>query len=143
MKLSTKARYAVRSLLDLALNYKGRPVQIKEIAERQDVSVRYLENLFTKLRANGILVSEKGKGGGFLLARPSEEIKLLDVISTVEGDLSLVNCVKSPSQCKRSSSCVMKDLWADLSQAMIRSLKSKTLKDLVKDYHTKISKQTA
>jgi len=84
MKLSTKVRYTVRALLDLAVNDNGKPSQIKDIARRQDLSVRYLENLFSNLRAGGILISSKGRGGGFSLSREPSKVNLLDVIEIVE-----------------------------------------------------------
>ncbi len=134
MKLSTKARYAVRALIDLAVNYENGMGQVKKIAENQELSVRYIENLFTNLRAAGILQSFKGKGGGFSLNRDPDKINLLDVIQVVEGDLSLVGCVESSSFCKNSKKCTVKNVWTKATKILKDYFRSVTLKDMIRDY---------
>ncbi len=138
MKISTKTRYTVRALLDLAVNDKGKPSQIKDIARRQDLSTRYLENLFSALRADGILTSTKGKGGGFSLSRAPSRINLLDVIQAVEGKLILVNCIESASFCKRYADCITRDIWTNANKKLKELFKSITLKNLIEDYKKKI-----
>lgn len=140
MRISTKSRYAIRALLDIAVNYKGDPVQIKEIARRQNISERYLENILTLLRAAGILLSEKGKGGGFILAKDPSEINMFDVIQIVEGKISIVKCVTSPSACIRSPKCVARDIWVKLSNGMKETLSSITLQDLIIKYRQKMKR---
>jgi len=140
MRISTKSRYAIRALLDIAVNYVGEPVQIKEIAKRQGISERYLENILTLLRAAGILLSEKGKGGGFTLAKEPSEINMFDVIQIVEGKISIVKCVTTPSTCVHSPKCVARDVWTKLSNGMKRTLSSITLQDLIVKYRKKMKK---
>ncbi len=134
MKLSTKTRYTVRALLDLAVNDKGKPLQIKDIARRQDLSSRYLENLFTSLRANGILISSKGKGGGFRLSKVPSMINLLDVIEAVEGKLLLSGCVGSDTFCKKSVDCITRDIWTKANDKLKFFFQSITLNDLIKKH---------
>jgi len=131
MKLSTKGRYATRALLDLALHQNGEPVALKDIAQRQQISVRYLEHLMTPLIGAGIARSVRGARGGVLLVRAPEEVKLSEVINLLEGSIALVECVDKPELCARSSSCVTRDVWRDLKKAMDTVLDSVTLRDLV------------
>lgn len=131
MKLTTKARYAVRAILELAMNHKDSPGQIRVIAKKQQISIRYLENLFTALRAAGILTSNKGKGGGFLLARPPQDINLLDIIQVVEGKISLVECAETKRFCRKSRDCVMQEIWQTASINLMNYFRSITLFDLM------------
>ncbi len=135
MKLSTRTRYAVRALVDLGVNYKGRPIQIKDIAKRQKLSVRYLENLFTVLRAGGILISEKGHGGGFSLAKNPKNINILEVVELVEGKISLVDCLVNYTICDNIPTCVTHDIWREINDTIIANLKKITLKSLIEKYY--------
>jgi Rrf2 family cysteine metabolism transcriptional repressor len=131
MKLSTRGRYGTRALLDLALHQEEEPVLLKDVAEREQISVRYLEHLITPLVAGGIVRTTRGAKGGVSLARPPEEIRLNEVIQLLEGSVAPVECVNSPGICSRSKSCVTRDIWGELKQAMDGILKSTTLQDLV------------
>ena len=131
MKLSTRARYGTRALLDLALHSGEGPVQLKDIAQRQQISAMYLEHLITPLVAAGIIRSIRGARGGVWLAKPPQEIKLLEVVRLLEGSLALVECVNDPKCCPRSGFCVTRDIWGELKQAMNGVLESTTLQDLV------------
>ena len=131
MKLSTRGRYGTRALLDLALHQGEGPVLLKDIAEREQISVRYLEHLITPLIAGGIVRTSRGAKGGVSLAKPTEEIKLSEVIQLLEGSIAPVECVNSPGICSRSKSCVTRDIWDELKQAMDGILRSTTLQDLV------------
>lgn len=131
MKLSTRGRYGTRALLDLALHQDEKPVLLKDIAEREQISVRYLEHLITPLIAGGIIRTTRGAKGGVSLAKPPEEIKLSEVIQLLEGSIAPVECVNSPEICTRSKSCVTRDIWGELTQAIDGILKSTTLQDLV------------
>ena len=131
MKLSTKGRYGTRALLDLALHQGEGPVLLKDIAEREQISVRYLEHLITPLIAGGILRTTRGAKGGVSLAKPPEGIKLSEIIQLLEGSIAPVECVNSPGICSRSKSCVTRDIWGELKQAMDGILESTTLQDLV------------
>ncbi len=131
MKLSTKGRYATRAMLDLALNQGEGPVLLKDIAQRQQISLSYLEHLVTPLIAGGLIRSTRGARGGVSLAKSPEEIKLNEVIQLLEGSLAPVECVNNPELCSRSELCVARDVWSELKKAMNGILESTTLQDLV------------
>jgi len=131
MKLSTRGRYATRALLDLALHQGQAPVLLKDIAQRQEISLRYLEHLITPLIAAGIILSTRGPRGGVSLAKPPEEIRLSKVIQLLEGSIAPVQCINNPEICARSKFCVTRDIWDELKRAMNGVLESTTLQDLV------------
>ncbi len=131
MKLSTKGRYAIRAMLDLAQHYGEGLTLLKDVARRQDISERYLEHLFLTLKASGMVTSVRGARGGFMLTRTPSEIKLLDIVKECEGDLSIVECVVEPDACPRASRCAARDLWTEVKEAMDGVLESLTLHDLV------------
>ncbi len=130
MKLSTRARYGLRALLDIALHGGKRPVLLSEIALRQGISKSYLEQIILSLQASGFIISIRGKGGGFILAKPPQEISLLEVVRALEGPISLVDCVENPSICPRKESCATTLLWQRLKEALERELEGLTLEDL-------------
>ena len=131
MKLFARGRYAPRALLDLALHQEEKPVLLKDIAQRQQISLQYLEHLITPLIGAGIVVSTRGPRGGVSLAKLPEEIRLSEVIQLLEGSLAPVECVNNPGICTRSELCVTRDIWSELKKAMNGVLKSTTLQDLV------------
>lgn len=131
MRLSTKSRYGTRAVLDIALQDE-KVVRLKDIAERQQLSLSYLEHLITPLIIGSILRSNRGREGGISLAKPAEEIKVSEIVQVLEGPTVTVDCVKNPSLCERSESCVTRDLWAEVNQAMDTVLESTTIADLVK-----------
>ena len=137
MKLSTKSRYAVRGLLDLAVNCNGEVVLIKDIARRQTICESYLENIFSELRAADILKSSRGRKGGFRLARIPHQISVLDVVQAVEGSVSLTTCVDSLASCPRSNHCLVREVWQKSSDNLRKTLSSITLQDLI-EQHKKI-----
>lgn len=143
MKLSTKGRYAVRAMLDLAQHYGEGLVLIKDIARRQGVSERYLEHLFLTLKAAGLVNSVRGARGGFQLAYPPSQVKLIDVVRTCEGQLAVVECVSNPKSCRRSTHCATRDIWVELQMAMDGVLESVTLQDLVERQQRKEQVTTA
>ena len=130
MKLSTRGRYATRALLDLALNQREGPVPLKDVAQRQQISLPYLEHLITPLIAAGRVRSTRGARGGVLLARPPEEIRLSEIIQLLEGSIAPAECVNNPEVCMRSEFCVTRDVWGELKEAMDGVLESTTLQDL-------------
>jgi len=142
MKLSTKARYGARAALDLALNYGPSPVPLRDIAERQEISERYLENIMSALVSAGLVGSTRGKNGGFMLSKPPRDIRLGDVVQVVEGSLAPVPCVDDPGQCGRSSLCVTKEIWKMLKDAIHGVLGSITLLDMVEMHRQKSSNQS-
>jgi Rrf2 family protein len=137
MKLSTRGRYATLALLDLALHQGQRPAQLKDIAQRQEISLPYLEHLVTPLIAGGIVRSIRGARGGVWLAKAPEEIKLSEVLQLVEGSTAPVECIDNPGVCSRSASCVTRDVWSELKKAMDDVLESTTLQDLVERHKQK------
>ena len=131
MKLSTRARYGTRALLDLALHSGEGAVLLKDIARRQEFSLPYLQHLITPLIAAGIIKSTRGARGGILLLKPPAEIKLSEVLQLLEGSIAPVDCVNNPKTCPRSDLCVTRDIWGELEKAMHAVLESTTLQDLV------------
>ncbi|UCB42186.1 MAG: Rrf2 family transcriptional regulator [Dehalococcoidales bacterium] len=131
MKVSTKGQYATRALLDLALHQDEEPVLLKYIAQRQRISLSYLEHIITPLLAAGIISSTRGPKGGISLVRAPEDIRLDEVIQLLEGAISPVECVGNPNVCMRSQSCATREVWDELRQAMTGVLRSVTLRDLM------------
>ncbi len=130
MKLSTRGRYGLRALLDLAVHQGEGMVSLKDIARRQEVSLPYLEHLITPLVAAGLVKTTRGARGGVLLLRPPAAIKLIEVVEALEGSIAPVDCVNNPGLCHRSASCVTRDIWIEMKEAMSRVLDSTTLQDL-------------
>jgi Rrf2 family cysteine metabolism transcriptional repressor len=139
MTLSTKGRYASRAMLDLALHYGQDPILLRNISKRQDISERYLERLMTSLVTAGLVISMRGKKGGFRLAKPPKEIRLSQVIQATEGSLSPVFCVDDPGQCSRLGTCVTHDVWQKLRSEIFETLDSITLEKLVEMHRNKQS----
>ncbi|OIO39270.1 MAG: hypothetical protein AUJ75_01505 [Candidatus Omnitrophica bacterium CG1_02_49_10] len=131
MKLSTKATYGTRAIFDIAVNSAKGPVSIKDISKRQDISVAYLEQLLNKLKKKGFLKSTRGPKGGYMLAKNPKDIRMGDVVRTLEGSVYPVDCVDgSDSGCSRVEDCAMRILWKRLADSMKKVLDSTTLKDL-------------
>jgi len=130
MKLSTKTRYALRAMVELACRGGEGPVQLRQIAKAQNLSPKYLEQLTISLRNAGLINSERGPNGGYWLARPAGQITALDVVRAAEGPLTLLDCLTRSSACERSSSCVARRLWAKVSLAISDTLARVTLADL-------------
>ncbi|MFH1382896.1 MAG: Rrf2 family transcriptional regulator [Chloroflexota bacterium] len=131
MKLSTRARYGTRALLDIASNGTGGPVLLRDIAQRQEISPLYLERVISPLIAAGVVRSTRGAHGGIRLARLPSEIKLNEVVRILEGSLAPVDCVDDPKVCRRSGFCVTRDVWGEVKQAMDGVLTAITLADLM------------
>ena len=131
MKLSTRARYGTRALLDLAIQGSEEPVSLKDIAKRQQISLQYLEHLMTPLITAGMVRSVRGPKGGVLLAKPSEEIKLSEIIRLLEGSIAPVDCMDNPRLCSRSGSCATRDIWDEVKKAVDGVLEATTLQNMV------------
>ena len=110
---------------------------LKDIAKKQDVSVKYLSQLILPLKVAGLINGTKGAHGGYMLARPPEEIRLSEIINAVEGSLNPVECVDNPDICSRSDSCVTIEVWRELGRKNLEVLESRTLKDLAERHHEK------
>jgi len=131
MKLSTRTRYAVRAIIELAQNDNNKPLQLKIIAQRQDISVKYLEQLMAVLRSAGFVRSIRGSKGGYVLAKAPNQIKLNDVMHRLEGTVATVECVENDDYCSRSADCAARYLWMQVEKAIDKVLEEITLQDLV------------
>ena len=131
MKLSAKGRYSTRAMLDLALHFDEGPILIKDISQRQQISERYLEQLFIPLRIAGLVRGIRGARGGFTLAKPPAEISLSEIIKVTEGLTAPAECIDEPRLCSQGGVCVTRNVWAEMKRAINKVLESTTLQDLV------------
>ena len=131
MKLSTRSRYGVRLMLDLALHADEGPVRLGSVAQRQGIGVKYLEQIIIALKKADYVTSVRGPKGGHLLTRPPEEITVGEIVGLLEGGLKLVKCVQYPEECVRSSSCVTRILWMEATEAIRERLDAITFRELM------------
>jgi Rrf2 family transcriptional regulator, iron-sulfur cluster assembly transcription factor len=133
MRLSTKGRYAVMAMVDLAATSQGSPIALADIAERQEISLSYLEQLFAKLRKGGLVKSVRGPGGGYLLAHPADETRVSDIILAVDEPIRTTRCANgTPQGCRTNRSrCLTHDLWEELGNQIHMYLSSVTIADVV------------
>ncbi|WP_029009553.1 Rrf2 family transcriptional regulator [Azospirillum halopraeferens] len=133
MRLSTKGRYAVMAMVDLAANSNGHPVALADIAERQEISLSYLEQLFAKLRKGGLVKSVRGPGGGYLLAHTADTTRISDIILAVDEPIRTTRCANiTPQGCRTNRSrCLTHDLWEELGNQIHMYLSSVTVADVV------------
>jgi Rrf2 family protein len=134
VKISTKARYGLRAMLELALRYGQGPVMMQTIASNQGVSRKYLDTIFTSLKNAGLVHSRRGIGGGHVLTRDPEKVRLGEILRAIEGPISLVDCVSDPAFCSRSHRCVTRDVWTEVSSAIEHVLDNITLAELVRKH---------
>jgi len=134
MKLTTKGRYAVMAMADLALYKDNGPVSLTDISLRQNISLAYLEQIFIKLKKNNLVKSTRGAHGGYVLDKPADEIKILNIISAVDEEVKMLNCKKeSKKGCNnKSSKCITHNLWDQLDQHINNFFEKVKLQDLVK-----------
>jgi Rrf2 family protein len=132
MKLSTRSRYGVRMMYELAVNYGKDPVILKDIAARQDISEKYLSKLIIPLKGARLVNSSRGSHGGYLLARDPSKITLREIVEILEGDITPVECVKNKAICGRSGSCPTRDIWCRLDSSIAGFLDGITLDAIVK-----------
>lgn len=130
MRLTTKGRFAVTAMIDLALRSSAGPVALAAISQRQQISLSYLEQLFGKLRRYSLVDSVRGPGGGYCLARPLDQITVADIVRAVDEPLDATQC-GGKENCKDEERCMTHDLWATLNFKMYEYLSSVTLSDLV------------
>jgi Rrf2 family transcriptional regulator, iron-sulfur cluster assembly transcription factor len=132
MKMSTKGRYAVMAMIDIAAHSHGEPVSLAEIAERQDISQEYLEQLFGKLRKHKLVESARGPGGGYRLARDKSMIPVAEIIAAVDEELQFTRCEGDAVEgCLKGERCNAHDLWSSLGRQMMSFLSSISLEDVV------------
>ncbi|MCX7896531.1 MAG: Fe-S cluster assembly transcriptional regulator IscR [Rhodocyclaceae bacterium] len=132
MRLTTKGRFAVTAMIDVALRQHAGPVTLAGIAERQKISLSYLEQLFGKLRRNKLVASTRGPGGGYTVAKALEEVSVADIIRAVDEPLDATNC-GGRGNCQEERPCMTHNLWMTLNQRMYEYLNSVTLADLVRE----------
>jgi Rrf2 family cysteine metabolism transcriptional repressor len=131
MKISTKVRYGTRAVLELASHYGEGPIELKEIAKRENISLKYLEQVIVPLRTAGLVKSVRGSKGGYSLAKPPSEICLNDLMEILEGPLHLIECLNDPRVCQKVPYCVTRDIWKEVSEAIDGVFHSVTLEDMV------------
>ena len=138
MRMSTKAQYAVRAMVNLNLHSQGAPVTLKDISVRENISLTYLEQLFVKLRRGEIVKSVRGPGGGYILARPAKEIHVDQIIDSVEESLVPVSCMDEKKGCACDDQCVTHNIWHGLGERIRTFLASITLDDLTNEAQAKM-----
>lgn len=119
-------------MLELASHYGEGPIELKEIARRENVSVKYLEQVIVPLRTAGLVKSVRGSKGGYLLAKPPSEVCLKDLVEILDGPIHLIECLNDPRVCQKIPSCVTRDIWKEVSEAIHGIFHSITLEDMVK-----------
>ena len=134
MKISTKGRYGLRILIDLATHDPAKPRLIRDIAQSQQISEKYISRLVIDLRRANLIRSVRGVNGGFHLAKRPEEITLLEILETMEGPISVVDCVRAPEKCKRQHLCPARDIWTELNDGIRELTKKITLDDILNAY---------
>jgi len=137
MKISTKGRYALRLMVDLAIAGSPAPISLKDVAARQNLSDKYLEQIVTPLSHAGLVRSVRGAGGGYLLTRKPEEYTVGDILRPLEGDLAPVECATDATYCDRCGQCVTLELWQDIHRAVSQVVDNTTLADLVERARSK------
>ena len=133
MKLSTKGRYGLKAMFELALNYGEEPISIKYISEKQNVSERYLEQIFSKLKKAGLVKSIRGSQGGYFLARKPDEISVGDILTVLEGPITIADCLKEEGVCSNSDKCATRLVWKKMKNAIDDVVNTTFLQDMVDD----------
>ena len=141
LRLSTKVRYGLRALIALARHYDKGPVMARLIAEEEDISENYLEQIMEPLKKAGLVRSIRGAQGGFILAKKPGDIKIREAIEVLEGPISLIDCLIDPSVCNRSSNCPTRGLWENIRESILKAIETKTLEDLIKNQSVRQSLQ--
>ena len=131
MKLSTRSRYGTRMILDMAQHDNGKPVQLGDIDKRQNVSLKYLEQIIRPLKEANYIKSFRGSKGGHLLNKAPEEITVGEIVALLEGGTSLTQCANDPEACDRVDNCVTRYLWVEVSKAIFNRLSTITFADLI------------
>ena len=134
MRISTRGRYALRLMLDLATNYTGKPIRLKDVAKRQEISDKYLEQIIGRLSKAGLVQSARGAQGGYKLTKAPSECTVGEILRVLEGDLAPVACAASvhPALCPRLDDCVTTEVWRRIGEAINNVVDNITLADLLK-----------
>jgi len=139
MKLSTKGRYGTRAMIDIALYGDSGCSKLRDIAERQHLSPKYLDHILSALRKAGLIKNLRGRGGGYSLTRPASRINMQHIIEAVEGSLAPVECVDNPALCNRTATCSTRDVWIKMKRAMQDVLQETSLDNLIEQQNEKSS----
>jgi Rrf2 family cysteine metabolism transcriptional repressor len=131
MKLSTKCRYGLRAVLEIARHYGKAPVKRKEIARKEGISSSYLENILLVLRNRKIVETARGVNGGYVLCGPPSSVSVFEIVSALEGPLCIVDCVDEPARCRKAVRCVTRPVWCGLSETIRESLRKISLQELL------------
>jgi Rrf2 family protein len=131
MQITRKAEYAIRMMLDLALNSTGKPVQTKEIAARQEIPLKFLPHIVAELNHAGLVGTARGREGGIWLLRRPDKINIKQIVEAIQGPIALNQCLISEQSCVRRASCVIYGLWYEAQRQLVSVLKGTSLKDLV------------
>ena len=134
MKISTKGRYGVRLMLDLALNAGKKAVSLKDVAERQAISEKYLWQIVAPLKAAGLVEAVRGAHGGYRLARAPRALSVRDIVEVLEGGIALVDCTARADVCDRAAECVTRELWRSLSEILAGAMDKVSLADLAEQH---------
>ncbi len=137
MKISTKGRYGTRAMVDIGENYGKGPVSLRKLAERQCISMKYMEQIIPLLKASGLIRSTRGALGGYVLAKEPGEISLRDILQALEGSWSLVDCLDDDTLCNRADKCATYEIWHDIHTAIHKILDSTTLADIIDRHREK------
>jgi Rrf2 family protein len=131
MKLTTLSRYGVRALFDIAYCGEGRPVRASQVSKRQNISLNYIGQIFLKLKRAGLIISHRGRAGGYSLAYPPEKITVLMIINAVEGKIQLVDCIEKKKGCEIMVKCVTRDVWIEAGKTLDNYFSTITIRDLI------------
>lgn len=135
MKLSTKGRYGLKAMFELSLNQNNGPVPLKFIAKKQNISDQYLEQIFSSLKKSGLVTSVRGAQGGYLLSKEPKDITVGDILTVLEGPVSLSDCVLDDEVCENSGVCVTKVVWEKMKKGIDEVINSITLQDMINDHN--------
>mgnify|MGYP006295990787 CR=1 FL=1 len=130
MRLTTRVRYGLRLLVQIAEESEAGPVLARRLSEKQGISPAYVDQILIPLRKSGLIGSQRGRKGGYFLAKPAQAITVLDVLETIDGSLNLVDCVAAPDTCSRSGFCGTRAVWQNLTEQVRRTLGRQTLSSL-------------
>ena len=138
MRITTKTRYGTRAMVDIGEHYGRGPVSLRELAERQGVSMKYMEQIVPLLKASGLIRSARGAQGGYVLAKEPREISLHDIVHALVGSWSLVDCLDDDKLCERAKECVTYEIWHDIQTAIYKILDATTLADMIDRHRNKV-----
>lgn len=133
VRISSRCRYGLRAMLYLALRGSGRPVPLSEIAESEGIPVAFLERILAQLRQAGLVNARRGVAGGYSLGRPAAAVSAADIVTALEGPISLLDCVHDEAACARTDACLSRAVWCKLDEAVAGALEGVTLADLIEE----------